>query len=213
MQSDKAGARFFKSTRGRIVGLLRGTSRTVEDLAQSLKLTDNAVRAHLATLERDGFVAQEGLRRGTRKPHLTYVLTPAAEELFPKSYRAFLNVLLTVLKGKLSPNDVKQMLRETGRAIAKAKAPARLPDAPLFVKVNDAVALLEALGGAPWVDTQSETLVIRSASCPLAAAVQSHSEVCEAAEALVAQITGMRVRERCNKSEVPPRCSFEIIGH
>ena len=45
--------RFFSSTRGRILTLLRREKRTVEDLAGELTLTDNAVRAHLATLERD----------------------------------------------------------------------------------------------------------------------------------------------------------------
>jgi len=30
------------------------------------------------------------------------------------------------------------------------------------------------------------------------------------AETLVAQITGGRVREKCDKTAVPPRCSFEI---
>lgn len=46
--------RFFESTRGRIIMLLRRASRTVEEVAQELDLTDNAVRAHLTTLERDG---------------------------------------------------------------------------------------------------------------------------------------------------------------
>ena len=46
-----------------MVQLLRRASRTVEELAQALGLTDNAVRAHLATLERDGLVRQGGLRR------------------------------------------------------------------------------------------------------------------------------------------------------
>ncbi len=61
-------SRFFASTRGKIVTLLRRASRTVDELAQALDLTDNAVRAHLATLERDGFVQQRGERRGSGKP-------------------------------------------------------------------------------------------------------------------------------------------------
>ena len=48
--------RFFASTRGRVTTLLRQGDRTVEELAQALGLTDNAVRAHLVTLERDGLV-------------------------------------------------------------------------------------------------------------------------------------------------------------
>lgn len=57
--------RFLSSTRGQIILLLRRKSRTVEGLAQELRLTDNAVRAHLATLERDGLVLQRGVRRGS----------------------------------------------------------------------------------------------------------------------------------------------------
>ena len=65
---------------------LRRASRTVEELAHTLDLTDNAVRAHLATLERDGLVRQAGLRRGPGKPSYTYDLTPESERLFPKAY-------------------------------------------------------------------------------------------------------------------------------
>ena len=74
--------RFFASTRGRIVMLLRRASRTVDELAQALNLTDNAVRAHLATLERDGFVRQLGERRGNGKPAYIYELSLDAEQLF-----------------------------------------------------------------------------------------------------------------------------------
>jgi predicted ArsR family transcriptional regulator len=71
--------RFFRSTRGRIVTLLRRSGRTVEGLARELGLTDNGVRAHLATLERDGVVRQRGsVRRGSGgdKPAYVYELTP-----------------------------------------------------------------------------------------------------------------------------------------
>src|SRR3954447_11095439 len=86
MKHTKLDRRFLESTRGRVVSLLRGEPRTVEELASLLELTDNAVRAHLTTLERDGIVRQSGVRRGLRKPHFTYALTPEAERLFPKAY-------------------------------------------------------------------------------------------------------------------------------
>src|SRR5262245_19414890 len=89
--------RFFASSRGQVVTLLRRGERTVDEMAQALGLTDNAVRAHLATLERDGLVRQAGLRRGTSRPAYAYALTPAAERLFPKAYGALLRLLLDVL--------------------------------------------------------------------------------------------------------------------
>ena len=76
--------RFFESTRGQIVTILRSAPCTVEDLAEKLNLTDNAVRAHLSTLERDGLVRQSGLRRGPRKPHFTYVSLTMQTNYFPK---------------------------------------------------------------------------------------------------------------------------------
>ena len=50
--------RFFATTRGRILTLLRKHHQTVDDLATDLAVSDNAVRSHLYALERDGFVTQ-----------------------------------------------------------------------------------------------------------------------------------------------------------
>ena len=65
MRSARWDKRFWSSTRGRIVLLLRRGSRTVHELAVALGLTDNAVRTHLTALERDGLVAPSGTRPGT----------------------------------------------------------------------------------------------------------------------------------------------------
>ena len=210
MKETKLGERFFESTRGRIVSLLRGQTRTVNELAEELEMTDNAVRAHLATLERDGLIRQSGVQRGHRKPHFAYELTPEAEQLFPKSYDALLNVLLSVLKERLAPDELGDVLREVGRKAAADTMTilAKAPD--LSDKAEKAVEALEALGGAPRLEMEEDKIIIQSASCPFATVVEAHPEVCCVAETLVAQITGGGVRERCNKTAVPPRCSFEI---
>ena len=59
----------------------------MNELAAALGLTDNAVRAHLLSLERDGLAHQSGTQPGFRKPHATYALTAEAEQIFPKSLR------------------------------------------------------------------------------------------------------------------------------
>src|SRR5260370_41843880 len=93
--------RFLTSTRGRILTLLRRERRTVDDLADELTLTDNAVRAHLATLERDGLVRQQGARRGSGEPALMSELAPGAEKLVPKSYGQDSNELLQLLEQQM----------------------------------------------------------------------------------------------------------------
>src|SRR5262245_17536245 len=119
MKTARLNKRFFDSTRGQIVGLLRGSRSTVNDLADNLGLTDNAVRAHLITLERDGLIRQSGLQKGVRKPHFAYELTPEAEHLFPKAYDTLLNQFITVLKARLSPRAFRQALRAVGRSLAE----------------------------------------------------------------------------------------------
>src|SRR5437868_4984968 len=107
--SMQGSQRFFTSTRGRIVTLLRRASRTVDELAQALGLTDNAVRAHLATLERDGFVKQRGVRRGNKKPAYVYDLAPEAEQLFPKPYGTVLHELVEVLSEQIASIEVERL--------------------------------------------------------------------------------------------------------
>jgi predicted ArsR family transcriptional regulator len=211
MKETKLGERFFERARGRIVSLLRGKTRTVNELAEELEMTDNAVRANLATLERDGLIRQGGVQRGHRKPHFAYELAPEAERLFPKSYDALFNMLLSVLKERLAPGELGAILREVGRKAALKTKTILAPDSDLSAKAENAVKVLEALGGAPRLEEEGDKFIIRGASCQFGAAVEAHPEVCRAAETLIAQITGGRVRERCDKTEVPPRCSFEIV--
>ena len=203
----KLDERFFDSTRGQIVTILRRSPCTVDELAEQLNLTDNAVRAHLSTLERDGLVRQSGLRRGPRKPHFTYILTPEADGLFPKAYDALLNQLISVLKLRLSPAEIEEVLREVGRAIA-AEAPAGKRD-DLHGRVQTALKVLEAIGGAAQAEDQDDKIVIQASGCPLAAAVSVHPQVCQLAESLVAEIVKAPVEEHCNR-EGRPKCRFEI---
>src|SRR5215217_4275895 len=102
MKPTPGDERFWASTRGRIILLLRRASRTVNELAAELALTDNAVRTQLTALGRDGLVQTSGSRPGTRKPNITYSLTQEAEHLFPKVYGPILHHLLDELAGRLS---------------------------------------------------------------------------------------------------------------
>jgi predicted ArsR family transcriptional regulator len=203
--TTKLDKRFFDSTRGRIVALLRGTTKTVNELAEELDLTDNAVRAHLLSLERDGLVVQTGLQRGVRKPHFAYELTPEADKIFPKAYDAIVNSLITVLKDRLASPDLEDVLREVGRSLAGNQA----SDGDLESRAGQALVALEAIGGSARLERDGEKLLIKSGSCPLAAAVAEHPEVCQLAEALLSEIVGAQVREQCDR-ENAPRCRFEI---
>jgi predicted ArsR family transcriptional regulator len=196
--------RFFASTRGQVTTLLRHGDRTVEELAQALGLTDNAVRAHLTTLERDGLVRQAGLRRGASKPAYAYALTPAAERLFPKAYGTLLRMLLDVLTERLPPSAVDGAVREVGHRVAAAQT---VPNGELRDRVDQAIAVLGELGGLAEAEEREDGFLIRGASCPLAAAVPGHPEICHLAESLLTDLIGAPVTECCQRGD-HPRCCF-----
>jgi predicted ArsR family transcriptional regulator len=208
MAAARWDKRFFASTRGRIVALLRRAARTVDELAQTLDLTDNAVRAHLSTLERDGLVHQQGVRRGSGKPAYAYALTPEAEHLFPKPYAAVLRRLLDALDQNMAPADVEALLRRVGHELASGL---RVTEGDVRVRLEAGVAMLNELGGLAELEEHNGTFVIRGYSCPLAAVVPGHPEVCRLAETLVTEVAGVPVKEHCDRRE-PVRCAFEATG-
>ena len=199
--------RFFTSTRGQIVALLRRASRTVEELAKALGLTDNGVRAHLAILERDGIVQQRGtVSRGSGgKPAYIYELTPEAEDLFPKAYEPALRGLLDVLTEQVRPEESEALLRRAGRRMAEGRT---VPADGVRARLEAAVSVFNELGGLAELEERNGDYVIRSYSCPLAAVVPAHPEVCRMAETLLTELAGVPVREHCDRSG-RPRCCFE----
>jgi predicted ArsR family transcriptional regulator len=201
--------RFFESTRGQIVTLLRRSGRTVEDFARALDLTDNGVRAHLAILERDGIVRQRGsVRRssGGGKPAYIYELTEEAEDLFPKAYEPVLSRLLDVLSNRVGSEESEELLKSVGRRLAEEHS-VRTNDA--HARLESAVEIFNELGGLAELEERDGTLVIRGYSCPLAGVTPDHPEVCRMAETLITELAGVPVYEHCDRGE-RPRCCFEV---
>ena len=115
MEATRWKDRLLGTTRGKIITLLRRGERTVNELAAELELTDNAVRTHLAALERDGLAVLAGVRRGVGKPSHVFVLTPEAESLFPRAYAIVLRTLVETLRAALPPEQVDAVVAAAGR--------------------------------------------------------------------------------------------------
>jgi predicted ArsR family transcriptional regulator len=208
MGQSEWGERFLATTRGKVVGLLRGGPQTVNDLAAAVGLTDNAVRAHLTSLERDGLVRQCGSRPGFRKPNLTYELTAEAGQLFPKPYDAALQQLLAVLGDRLGPAEMEAVLREVGHRLA-AGLKDEIRAADVRDRVNQAAAVLGELGGMAQVEEADGGLMIRGYDCPLAAVVEQNPAGCRMAETLLSDLIGVPVTEHCQRG-CPLRCAFHV---
>ena len=203
-------SRFHDSTRGKIVALLRRGTRTVEELARELELTDNAVRLHLGTLERDGVVAAKGVRRGggVGKPATEYEIAAAAEPSFSEAYIPFLTSLLASVGEKLGSTELRAVMRDVGRRLAAGRSAA---SGDPKAQAERASQILNALGGVTTVEKEGNRYAIKGCSCPLSVAVNERAEVCLAVQTMLRDVTGLTVKEDCDRSE-RPRCHFVVTA-
>jgi predicted ArsR family transcriptional regulator len=195
-------------TRARVVDLLRRGRRTVDELARTLGLTDNAVRMHLTRLEHEGIVRQEGVRRsGTAgKPASFYEITPESEPGFSHVYAPVLSELVAALGSHLSDQELEQVMRTVGERLAADRKLA----GPLLKRVKAASVELNQLGGLTTVESANGHGVrLRGISCPLATAVSRRPEVCCAVEELLKSWVGSEVTQHCQHGP-RPACCFEF---
>ena len=198
--------RFLGSTRGQILAILRRGDATVNELAQRLGLTDNAVRTHLAGLERDGLVEQRGVQRGIGKPAYVYRLTSEADALFPKAYALVLDGVLETLREREGDERLREVLIEVGKRLAERSG---TPRGDLRTRVRAAADALNRLGGLAEVVEENGSIEIQGYSCPLSAVAGDHPPVCQLAAALLTELVGTSVEEACERGE-RPRCRFLV---
>lgn len=208
MSVTRWDSRFFETTKGRILAFLRRGSRTVDELAGLLGMTDNAIRTHVASLERDGVVQQRGVRPTGGKPAYAYEVAPEAERLFTKAYIPVLTQLVAVLEERMTAGELETVLREVGRRLAAAQGPS---SGDTRSRAESAATVLTELGGIVDVETRNGEIVLRGYSCPLADAVRAHPATCQATESLVAELVGEPVLECCDKGD-RPRCCFRVLA-
>jgi predicted ArsR family transcriptional regulator len=202
--------RILETTRGRVLALLRRGSMTVDELAEALGLTDNAIRAHLATLERDGLVQSMGERRDGRigKPATIFAIRPEAETLFSKAYLPLLTSLLAALGERHTPRELADLLADVGSRLAAGVVHA---SGDLSQRVQAASSLLNQLGGLSAVEEveAGTRYTIRGCGCPLGVAVNERPEVCGVIVTLLSELTGANVRSCCTRSG-RPSCCFDL---
>lgn len=207
-----------RPSRDQILALLRAEPLTASELAEAIDISPQAVRDQLRALEGKGWIEVGSLRRDTGgKPAREYTLTAAGEESFEKPYPVLFRYLVMELQDRLGGRGKRELLEAVGRRIGadlredgrpESVASEELSPDRLRDRLEAAVDALNALGGAAEVETGENGLYVRSDGCPLSGLVRQDPEACLLAEALVELVSGVEVREVCDRS-IRPRCRFE----
>ena len=187
--------------------MLRRARHTVKELAEALGLAENAVRVHLAAMQRFGLVEQDVRRTSSAgKPAYEYRLSPQAQSMFPVANGVVLDSLLDEMEDELSPADYERRLRAAGRRMASRYS---VTHGSLRARLEDVVGVLDNLGGELEIEEQDSLFLLCGYSCPLSTTPQAHPGVCTLMEEMLATTLGTAVKARCERGE-RVACKFEV---
>jgi predicted ArsR family transcriptional regulator len=206
-------ARFFQTTRGRIVeSLQRRGPQTAAELAAGHDLTQNAIRQHLARLERDGLVAETSERRGPTKPSLVFSLTAEGRRLFPQRYSTLLNAVIEEISASQGGDKVKELFHNIGQRSARKYA-ARFAGKTPQERVAELTAILREQGVVADYEVSADGFVLREHNCPFRDTVATHPEVCSVVHALMEEVLPAKAEQRQSIARGDDICEFAIPAH
>lgn len=205
-----ATSQFWHTSRGQLIRILRFAEHTVTELAGRVRLTENAVRAHLVSLERDGLVRLSGRRPGVRRPNYTYQLTAKAEQLFPNAYAPVLTHTMAALQKTLTPEQQRTLIAQTAQSLASPYL-AEMDSLPFPRRLDRAIAIINGLGGTLRSSAINGSVTLRGSGCPLSAVVHDSggTAACQIMQETLSLLLRVPVSESCDRGE-RPQCCFKV---
>ncbi|MEM9775184.1 MAG: ArsR family transcriptional regulator [Chloroflexota bacterium] len=198
------------STREKILHSIKELhSTTVDQLAQSAGVSPVTVRHHLNALLADGSIIATPVRRSVGRPHFTYSLSQAGEELFPKNYFRLSNLLLEELRERFSPEIVESIFNAVADRIAVENS-AQFEGLPFEDRLDFLVNLLGEEGFMSRWEKTNDGYQLTEFGCPWLAIGEAHSEVCSFDKKLIKTVLDTDFQQSGCMLNGDSCCQFKI---
>jgi len=189
-------AEVFRERRRQLLRHLLRNKRgaTVDELAHALGVTRTAIRQHLASLMRDGFIAPGETRASGGRPKQLFVLTDKGSEAFPRHYSWFAQLLIEAMAqehgatglrtrlGRIAAAVVAQLGRRTPEAGTRREKVAQLSS--LMDELGYDARMTKDVGGAPAIEADN---------CVFHELAMKNPVICHFDLALMSSYTGSKV--------------------
>lgn len=190
--------------------LLSPQGATVEELCQTLGVTHNAVRQHLAALMAQGFVARgESLPSGGR-PRACFVLLTDGRELFPRNYALIAQNMLEYLYVHAGTQAVQGMLSAMGAKLGEGAAERIATAADRDAATRLLAEQLDTLGYEAEVVKVDDHIEVEAWNCVFHSLAKAHPDVCKFDLAFMSAATGRPVQRTQCMLHGAPACRFRV---
>jgi predicted ArsR family transcriptional regulator len=167
---------------------------TADELCERLNITRTAVRQHLAALENDRLVSKGATRPSGGRPEQLYVLTTEGQELFPRHYAWFAELLMESIREEFGTEGLGARLEAMGERVATQLRQQYSGLTTPEQKVQKLAEIMEQLGyDAQKLDRTDGSLVIEASNCIFHNLAIRNAEVCKFDLALLSNFTGCKV--------------------
>lgn len=185
--------RQITAPRREILDLLRRLGpQTVDELSGQIGITPVAVRKHLDTLEIDGLVQSETVRRPIGRPAQCYSLTPAADELFPEGYEALVLSLLQQVE-RVGGEELLARVLNGRRDEIEAACREEAAGAATLDEWVDAIARVRARAGYMPEWTRADgTITFTELNCAICHVAALYPQLCIGTMELLERLLGDR---------------------
>lgn len=137
----------------------REAGRTVDELADVMDVSRNAVQQHVTALERDGLVRVLEYRTTGGRPSRSYTLTEAGLEVFPRNYARLADALLRHAQRLFGDQGLDRLLDAMAAEMADDVLP-RLAGTHGPARTAAVVRVLDDLGYDARLDDQGQITAV-----------------------------------------------------
>lgn len=201
------------TTKDKILHLLKKEqSMTVNELTDKLGITHMAVRKHLLSLEKEGFISSKEVKQPMGRPLQTYSLSDKSEQYFPKNYEGISLEFLHDIKDIHGEESIEllfkkretRLIKEYSNKITNKTTPAE--------KVNELVKLQNEKGYMADVSKiDDDTFELTEYNCPILSVAKEFKMACRCETSMFKDVLGVnQVNRTCCRTEGDNHCKFII---
>lgn len=163
----------------------------VDGLVSALNVSANAVRQHLAALERDQFIERRQAETSRGRPQHLYTLTNEGKEAFPRQYRELAENLIIELADLLGEDQLADAMQRMGQRTAQQATNGKT------LSIQQTAGFMHQVGyeASTQNDSQGNEEIV-AMNCVFHQLAEQHASVCEFDLALMGKATGMEVEHR-----------------
>jgi predicted ArsR family transcriptional regulator len=184
---------------------------TVDDLSAWLQISRNAVRQHLAALERDDLVRRGNTKPSGGRPEQLYLLSDRGAELFPRRYSWFSELLIEMIEADIGRDAVGAKLDRMGRDVG-VKLRAASPGADDATSRVAAMArIMQELGYAARVAAPATDDTIEASNCVFHHLAARFPEVCRFDLGLIGAFADAKVDHQECMVRGGHMCRFKLV--